>query len=46
MGVSENNIQLDGVYSNPRATPGVIDRERPVNVHSASGREVGRSGVD
>ena len=31
------HIQLDGVYSKPRAIPGVIDRERSVNVQSASG---------
>ena len=36
-------IKLNGDYSNPRATPGVIDREKPINVQSASGREAGRN---
>ena len=45
MGVIKTN-QLDGDYSNPRATPGVIDRERPINVQSASGREAGKNGVN
>ena len=38
MGVMKK-YQLDGDYSNPRATPGVIDRERHINIQSASGRD-------
>ena len=45
-GCYDKTIQLDGDYSNPGATPGVIDRERPINIQSASGWEAGRNGVN